>query len=572
MDKAPFKSSYDVVVIGAGVGGLTAASLLSKAGLSVCVVEKEPHPGGYLAGFRRKHFRFDTAIHWLNQYYPGGMICNVFDSLGPDYPKAIPQKRIRLYRGDDYEYLLTNKPDDLKEQWQREFPEDTAGIEKFFKDAKRLGRSFKDFGHIFRSEETMTPWKALMNKRNLLKFGLPFIKHLRYSGEEGIKKGLNKYFKAEKLHRVFSADTEILGCLVPIGWAYEGDYQSPPHGGGQVIAEWLEHIINYYNQETHYQCAVTKINVENGVAEGVTLTQHKQEISIAAEFVIAACDLRLLYNKLLPQEAVPEKIKAKLAAAEVYSSSVTLSIALDCTAEALGMNEELVHISSHKIAREEHNNGNPAHAELCIIAPSFRDKSLAPKGNGTLVVYMPAFMDFENSWKTEKDAAGNPIRGEEYKKLKDEIAQVLLERVERLVIPNLRKHILFYDVATPITHWRYTGNEGGTMMGAKPGRANMQNKVARYHTPVKNLLVGGHWAELGGGVPIAAKAGANAALIVLAKKKPKTFQALVAFFDGKMKLQDFEDGETFLPYEGTYVQALTPAQKLALREEKVVGG
>ena len=57
------KSYYDVVIVGAGIGGLTAGALLSKAGLSVCVLEKEPHPGGYRAGFRRKDFLCDIAIH-----------------------------------------------------------------------------------------------------------------------------------------------------------------------------------------------------------------------------------------------------------------------------------------------------------------------------------------------------------------------------------------------------------------------------------------------------------------------------------------------------------------------------
>ncbi len=71
-----FNDYYDVIVIGAGIGGLTAAALLSKAGLSVCVLEKEPHVGGYLAGFRRKQFIFDTAIHWLNQFGPEGILDN----------------------------------------------------------------------------------------------------------------------------------------------------------------------------------------------------------------------------------------------------------------------------------------------------------------------------------------------------------------------------------------------------------------------------------------------------------------------------------------------------------------
>ena len=88
MGQPEFKDYYDVIVIGAGVGGLTAAALLSKAGLSVCVLEKEPHVGGYLAGFKRKHFIFDTAIHWLNQYGPDGIVDKLFSVIGADHPRG----------------------------------------------------------------------------------------------------------------------------------------------------------------------------------------------------------------------------------------------------------------------------------------------------------------------------------------------------------------------------------------------------------------------------------------------------------------------------------------------------
>ncbi len=87
------------------------------------------------------------------------------------------------------------------------------------------------------------------------------------------------------------------------------------------------------------------------------------------------------------------------------------------------------------------------------------------------------------------------------------VADVLIKRVEEKIAPGLRDHILFYEVATPVTHWRYTGNKNGTMMGARPGRQNMKNKISHYRTPVKNLILGGHWAELGGGVPSPPKPG-----------------------------------------------------------------
>jgi prolycopene isomerase len=109
------------------------------------------------------------------------------------------------------------------------------------------------------------------------------------------------------------------------------------------------------------------------------------------------------------------------------------------------------------------------------------------------------------------------------------------------------------------------------MMGAKPGRANMQNKIAHYRTPVKNLILSGHWAELGGGVPIAVKAGANAALLILQKENKKAFDVLADYMDAKIPAEAVINASCFKPYDNSWVQALTPAQKLAMREIKVVG-
>ncbi|MFT3826169.1 MAG: NAD(P)/FAD-dependent oxidoreductase [Chitinophagaceae bacterium] len=565
MQKLDIKPYYDIVIIGAGIGGLTAAALLSKAGFSVCVLEKEPHAGGYLAGFRRKDFRFDTAIHWLNQYAPNGMVCRLFDVLGSDYPVAVPQQRIRRYVGESFDYLLTNNPDQWRDELIAAYPHDKKGIERFFKAAKRLGRSFKNFSNVFRSEETMTPFERLKNKFRLLDFALPFIPFITYSGEKGLKKGLNRFFKDEALHKIFTSETELLSCLVPIGWAYYGDFQSPPKGGGQVIPEWLQHVVEYYNNPVYFKCRVNRILVEDQVCKGVEFEQRGTIHTVHSKYVIAACDVETLYEKMLPAAAVPEKLKRKLRKAELYSSSVTVSIALDCPSENLGFSEELVHIVSEQVSYDAHHNGDPATSEISILAPSVRDKSLAPPGQGTLTLFMPAFMEYENNWFTGKDEEGNYVRGEQYKKLKNDIADIIIDRVAAAVAPALRSHILFYDVATPVTHWRYTGNKNGTMMGAKPGKENMQSKVAHYRTPVKNLLLGGHWAELGGGVPIAVKAGANATLLVLREEKPVLFKSLAAYMDNKICLEQLAFLGDCKKYDNSWQQAPTPAQKLVAR-------
>jgi prolycopene isomerase len=284
---------------------------------------------------------------------------------------------------------------------------------------------------------------------------------------------------------------------------------------------------------------------------------------INCKYVVAASDVETLYEKMLPPDAIPAKMKAKLRKAEMYSSSVTICIALDCPPVAIGFNEELVHIASESLCFDDHQCGDPLKSEISILAPSLRDPSMAPEGCGTLTLFMPAYMDFKNNWHTQNDAAGNYITGKAYEQLKEEIAETIIQRVEEKVAPGLRSHILFYDVATPCNPLQVYGNKNGTMMGAKPGRENMQNKIAHYQTPVKNLFLGGHWAELGGGVPIAVKAGTNAALMILKKENKKAFNLLAGYLDNKLILEDLLKDPAFKSYDNSWIQALTPAEKKA---------
>jgi phytoene dehydrogenase-like protein len=561
-----FKDYYDVIVIGAGIGGLTAAALLSKAGLSVCVLEKEPHVGGYLAGFRRRHFIFDTAIHWLNQYGPEGILDKLFSVIGRDHPKAIEQQRIRRYKGDNFDYLLTNNPDEMRDQLVRDFPLEQKGIERLFLKARQIGRSFKHYNRIFRSEETMSFFQRLKNKIRMLEFAIPFIPWLSFSGEKGLKKGLNRFFKDPRLHKIFSGEQEVLGCLIPIGWSYFHDFQSPPEGGSQVIPQWLQYVISYYGNPIGLQCEVKQIFVEKGRSTGLLFEQRGKERRLKSKYIIAACDIETLYEKMLPADAVPAVLKRKLKKADLYSSSITVSLALDCTAESLGFNEELIHLVDENQPFDCQSGGDPNRSEISIIAPSMRDKSLAPAKQGTLTLYMPAFMDYKNEWETRSDECGKRVRGEAYQNLKKQVAEILISRVEKKLAPGLRSHVIFYEVATPVTHWRYTGNKNGTMMGARPGRANMKNKISHYRTPVRNLIIGGHWAELGGGVPIAAKAGANASLLILQKENPAAFKLLSGYMNNQVSLQTLEENECFCPYDNSWVRPHTPAELQALRD------
>ncbi len=560
------KERYDVVIIGAGVSGLTSAALLSRAGLSVLVLELDNRPGGYLAGFRRKDFRFDSAIHWLNQMGPNGLVTRIFDFIGDDHPRPELQKRIKRYLGDDYDYLLTDNPEQFKADLIRDFPAEKKGIQKFFRHAKEIGTVFDALGNSFRTEESMGKIEYGLFMLKKLKFALPFIKHLRFTGAEGVKKGLNRYFKNPRLHQVFGSEMDLLSCLVPIGWAYYGDYQLPPVGGSQVFPEWLSHVVESYDNHIQFRSRVENIILDDQQrAAGCVFVHKKNKYQVKSDFVLAACDIQTLYERMLPEKVVPAKLKSRLRDAKLYSSSVTLGLALDCPVEEFGFREEMIYLSKNGQPREAHANGDPHTNGISILAPSFRDPSLAPEGKGTLTVYVPAFFKQDEEWHTERNDLGELVRGEAYKIHKEKYAEILLQRIEERLAPGLRDHIEYCDIATPITHWRYTGNRDGSMMGARPGKENMQAKIAHYKTPVKNLILGGHWAELGGGVPIAVRAAANAALLVLQEAQKPAWKDLAAYMDGKISVEQATENNQWLPYKPSWERDPTPAEKKRMK-------
>ncbi|MGK0280198.1 MAG: phytoene dehydrogenase-like protein, partial [Litorivivens sp.] len=225
------KPSYDVVIIGAGASGLTTAAILSRMGHSVCVLEMDSRPGGYLAGFRRKDYRFDSAIHWLNQCGPGGMVTKVFGLIGNDYPRAEQQNRVRRYKGESFDYLLTNNPDEFRDQLIADFPHEEKGIIRFFRDSKKLAIPFKNYDPVFRTMETMNMLEKPIFGLRMLAFAIPFIHYLKYQGEEGIVKGLKKYFTDQRIMDIFCSEMDMMSCMVPIAWAYNKDFQLPPVGG-----------------------------------------------------------------------------------------------------------------------------------------------------------------------------------------------------------------------------------------------------------------------------------------------------------------------------------------------------
>lgn len=130
-------SNYDLVVVGAGLGGLAAASLASKAGKKVLVLDPGERPGGVLAGMRKKDFLFYPGPFLSFGVDRDGPLQQLFASLGisqaaslrsPCYQVALPDRRITVF---------TEQAETL-EELRREFPHEIDTIARFYRNLHRI--------------------------------------------------------------------------------------------------------------------------------------------------------------------------------------------------------------------------------------------------------------------------------------------------------------------------------------------------------------------------------------------------------------------------------------------------
>jgi phytoene dehydrogenase-like protein len=488
------EGEVDAAVVGAGIGGLTAAALLADAGLKVAVFEAHVVPGGYCHTFLRKArhlgqpcvYRFDAGPHDFSGLHPGGALASTLRRLG--VAERLDWRRI------EHSYRLNGRAIDVPHDWReyvallgRLFPGEAAGFEALFADIRAIFDGMqatgRDRGGIPGLPRDVDALLAFPRQHPLAVRWMdrPFdelvARHIADPEARGVIGALTGYI---------SDGREKLTCaqMVPLfGYYFHGGYY--PAGGSGRLADALVEAIESRGGEVRLKTRVARILVEKGRAAGVELADGTR---VGARAVVANADFKRTFLELVDAKALPGEFRARVDAAEPAPSAFMVHLGVDivpdCRPATLVRGDKSVYVEV--LSRVDPSAAPAGHSIVGLIKILTHAEARAwfPAEGG----------DDGKAWRLSR----------EYEERKRALGDRMIDAAET-VLPGLRGHIVYRSEASPATYARYDLASAGAIYGvARPARLDGAK------SPIAGLVVAGSAAH-GPGVELVVIAGARAA-------------------------------------------------------------
>jgi len=483
----------DVLVIGSGLGGLCCAAAFARQGFKPSVFEQHDKPGGYATVFSRPGgFTFDASLHSTTVSERNGVF-NLIQGF-PEITDVEFLPHPNLYRAIYPEHDFRVPQRDLKgyvDMLVKLFPDEKGGIEGLFDDMKGLlneiirlsqargqvdmSRFPVDFPLVFKFNNK--PWGEMVDAR---------LKNLKL---KGLVSGQWGYYglPPSKLSSFYYA-------LPNIGYLTGGGFY--PKGRSQAISDALVKFIVGHGGKVMLNTRVEKILMSEHTAIGVATADGKEYKSRA---VVSNANAFDTFQKMIDDKVFLAEYQAKWQKYSVSLSSFQVFLGLkEDLVGKLKIPDSEIFIESSYDPEASYQGALKGDVENGGIGVTLYDniyKGYSPEGKNTLSIL--TLQGYEPWAKFEKDY----LKGSktEYRKEKEHMAQILVQRAERSLLPGLSKAIEVIEIGTPLTNVRYTSNYRGAIYGWDQTVNNSGNVRVGHKTPIKNLYLAGAWTRPGHG-------------------------------------------------------------------------
>ena len=482
--------SVDVVVIGAGLGGLSVATRLAQKGQKVLLLERHNIPGGYATSFVRGRYEFEVALHELSGVGSEGNWGGIYHYL----KSCGVAKRLEfvqtptLYRSifSDHEFSLPTGWDAAESALCAAFPDDADGICRFLKLVRDitnelLSLRMSGLHKLFRPKTLAQMPRKYPNllRYNMACWGPVLRRFVKSSQARAVLSQFWGYFGLPPERCSFFFFAIGLGTYLGYGASYV-------KGRSQSLSNAFVEAFEEHGGEARFGCGAKKILMRCGRVSAVITDRGD---TVPCRFVVSNADPMVTCRELLPQDAVPRSFFGDLTRRKLGPSSVNVYLGVNRSPDQLGITDHEIFINGSDDFEQQYRDCHGLGPASCLAVTCYNhvQPDISPPGTSMVVL---TTLKYGDAWRS--------LRPGDYLKVKHRHADHMIGMTERIA-PDIRKYTEAIEVSTPLTNVRYGGAYGGSIYGWGPTPSTHTVWSMPPKGPVPGLFFAGAWTQPGGG-------------------------------------------------------------------------